>query len=600
MAVQSINETDTLNQGRVKINAILQQSNESSAKVDGYKTELTNGVNEAKQIATTAGEDAVSIATTAGNQANVKADEALANSKTAITTSNSAVSTANQNKQEFDTLRNEFDELVAESGDSNPEIVQARTDTEGIKQSTLATRLNRDFSNRLTTADAIQLFSGAVNTTKMMNFSGKTVGNTASNPHQAFSDFTATNLKKPSGSWNEITQTNYNSLVSRDDSGVSTGSSQSGVIPQQLYKFNVVEAVKALAPTIFTGMSLTESIVFVKQNFVSFSLSIRGKASAPNNKNLKAATYLESTDSYSTQLQSNATEYTDFTNEINDSNFIDSDGLVNVIVYSDSSNGVTASSIDIDYVGLQIIISLNPLTVLSQSGFAKKDDITKEAIGLGNVTDVEQASKSEFDTFVARRDNPNQVTKDQVGLGNVDNYATATQSDAESGTSLLKFMTPRRVFDAIAKWTSDKFVEATGDQTISGTKNFVNEPTVGGKPFTDKYATLTVSSGFSNGMTGWVKFQRINDLIIVSYSISPTNQNGAWVEILAGSKIPSNFKFADTVYGTASISAAGAVGNSMAVVGVSSTNIQFGAYNRSAGSSAFAGQVIGVALNRGR
>ena len=92
----------------------------------------------------------------------------------------------------------------------------------------------------------------------------------------------------------------------------------------------------------------------------------------------------------------------------------------------------------------------------------------------------------------------------------------------------------------------------------------------------------------------------INDLIIVSYSIASPNNSGAWVEILASSKISNNFKFADTVYGTASISAAGAVGNSMAVVGVSSTNIQFGAYNRSSGSSAFAGQVIGVALNRVR
>ena len=51
------------------------------------------------------------------------------NAKTAITIAGNAVSTANNNKQEFDTLRNDFDQLVAEAGDSNPEIVQARTDT---------------------------------------------------------------------------------------------------------------------------------------------------------------------------------------------------------------------------------------------------------------------------------------------------------------------------------------------------------------------------------------------------------------------------------------------------------------------------------------
>ena len=46
------------------------------------------------------------------------------NAKTAITIAGNAVSTANNNKQEFDTLRNDFDQLVAEAGDSNPEIVK--------------------------------------------------------------------------------------------------------------------------------------------------------------------------------------------------------------------------------------------------------------------------------------------------------------------------------------------------------------------------------------------------------------------------------------------------------------------------------------------
>ena len=76
--------------------------------------------------------------------------------------SNQAIGRANQNKQEFDALRNDFDDLVAESGDSNPEIVQARTDSQGVKQNTLQNRLQADFSSRLTNADAIQLFSGPV------------------------------------------------------------------------------------------------------------------------------------------------------------------------------------------------------------------------------------------------------------------------------------------------------------------------------------------------------------------------------------------------------------------------------------------------------
>ena len=430
MAVTPILETDTMNQGRIKINQILEQSNSSIQTVEGYNQVLQQGITEAKQIATGAGAEAVQIATDATASIKATANQANANSQTAINRANDAVSTANQNKQEFDQLRNDFDDLVAEAGDSNPEIVQARTDTTGVKQTTLANRLTVDFADRMTKADGIELFSGQTNVKKMMDFAGKTAGNTATNPHQAYSDFTAKSLKKPSDSWNEVAQTDYNKLASRDDRGVSTGSSASGVIPQQLYKLNAVEAVKSLAPQLFEGLSAEESVQFVKNNFVSLVLTFRGKASSPNNKNLKLSTYLESTDSWTTQGQESATEYTDLMVQINDANFIDSNGFVYVISYSDMTNGVTASSIDVDYVGVAVEVSINALDILDKGGFAK---------------DSEVAGKSEFDEHISDTQNPHSVTKAQVGLGNVPNYATATDAEALTGTATNKLITPKNL-----------------------------------------------------------------------------------------------------------------------------------------------------------
>ena len=97
----------------------------------------------------------------------------MANSQTAINTSNQAVSTANNNKQEFDALRNDFDKLVGEAGDSNPEIVQARTDTQGVTQPTLATRLQVDFNDRMTKSEGVSLLSGTTNVKIPMDFTGK-------------------------------------------------------------------------------------------------------------------------------------------------------------------------------------------------------------------------------------------------------------------------------------------------------------------------------------------------------------------------------------------------------------------------------------------
>jgi F0F1-type ATP synthase membrane subunit b/b' len=512
-----IKETDTLNQGRIKINAAIDLANESSDKVDGYKDTLDKGVTDAKKIASDAGNEAKQIATEAGTQANVKADKAVADSNTAVNTANQALSRANQNKQEFDALENEFQDLVAESGDSNPEIVQARTDTQGIKQTTLQSRLTKDFSERMTTADAVQMFSGPINTPKMMDFSGKTAGNTSSNPHAAYSDYTATSLKKPSASWNEMSQDNYNKLAGRDDSGVSTGSTQNGVIPQQRGYFNILETVKQLAPNIFNGLDTGESVKYIKDNFISFSLSIRAKASSPNNKVLKVAAFLESTDSYSTQIQETALDYEDFKIDINDSNFINSAGELNILIYSDSSNGVTSSLIDVDYFGVQLTISLNPLSVLESSGFAKKEYVDSEVNPL--------ATKEALSTHVDNKQNPHDTNKTHVGLGLVENYGVATQEEAESGSATNKYMTPLRVFQAISKWVQGKFVNKTGDEDVDGVKNFTSVPQINNIPIAidrgTAYKEITLNSSIhANIKGGFIRLWRTGNIVVVGVSLS--------------------------------------------------------------------------------
>lgn len=595
---EQIKETDTLNQGRIKINAAIDLANESSEKVDSYKATLDKGVVDAKKIATDAGEDAKKIATEAGNQANQKADKAIADSATSVTMANNAMSRANQNKQEFDALENEFQDLVAESGDSNPEIVQARTDSQGIKQTTLQSRLTKDFSERMTTADAVQMFSGPINTAKMMDLSGKTAGNTSNNPHSAYSDNTATSLKKPSAVWNEMSQDNYNKLAGRDDSGVSTGATQNSVIPQQRDQFDILETVKQLAPNIFTNMDTADAVKFVKDNFVSFSLSVRGKASSPNNKILKVATFLESADSYTTQIQETATDYSDFKIDINDSNFIGSDGKLNVLVYSDSSNGVTAASIDIDYIGVQLTVSLNPLSVLESSGFVKKEYVNKENVGLSAVDNVQQAPKIEFDTHVSNKKNPHGVTKEQVGLGNVPNYGIATQGEAENGEATDKIMTPLSVKASInknvpkaTKELAEAGIDATTFMTPSSVKQSIDYNTDG---FQDYY----IESGFQNGMSGWVRFERSHDWIACTFSILPPDLSGNWKEILSSAQIPENFKMANAKYTTGVVNHAQYAEASTASV-YFDANLQFGTYIRSnSAAPAFTGFLTGPAKIR--
>ena len=58
--------------------------------------------------------------------------------------------------------------------------------------------------------------------------------------------------------------------------------------------------------------------------------------------------------------------------------------------------------------------------------------VTKAQIGLENVTNVEQASKQEFNAHTTNLNNPHNVTKSQVGLGNVDNVRQASYESVET------------------------------------------------------------------------------------------------------------------------------------------------------------------------
>ncbi|MGT9113289.1 hypothetical protein ACVV5U_02240 [Enterococcus faecalis] len=491
MAIEQIKETDTLNQGRIKINAILDQSNTAVEKINDYQIQLTEGINDAKKIADDAGKEAVQIAEQAGNQANETANQALTNSQTAINTSNQAVSTANNNKQEFDALRNDFEKLVGEAGDSNPEIVQARTDTQGVTQSTLATRLQVDFNDRMTKSEGVSLLSGTTNVKIPMDFTGKTAGNTATNANQYFTDVTAKVLKKPKDTWNEISQSDYNKLVSRDDSGVSSGSTQNGVIPQQLGVFNALEAAKKLIPQNFEGLSQEEAVVLLKDSFVAFTISERVKATSPNNKTIKVSTYIESTDSWTTQIQENAGEYKDLSVQVTDKNFITSDGLIYLISYTDPSNGVTTANLDVDYSAIQLEISINAQDVLAKSGFVREEQLKEHT---------------------ESQDNPHKVTASQVGLGNVKNYGFATDSEASAGTSTTKYMSPKNVADAI----KGQAVTQTGDQEIAGTKDFMNPPKIAGQTvISEKVIAFSAPNTVSVSGTG-VKVIPISQKVITN------------------------------------------------------------------------------------
>lgn len=58
--------------------------------------------------------------------------------------------------------------------------------------------------------------------------------------------------------------------------------------------------------------------------------------------------------------------------------------------------------------------------------------VTKAQVGLSNVDNAKQATKTEFDAHVNNKSNPHGVTPAQIGLGNVDNVKQATKAEFDA------------------------------------------------------------------------------------------------------------------------------------------------------------------------
>lgn len=113
---------------------------------------------------------------------------------------------------------------------------------------------------------------------------------------------------------------------------------------------------------------------------------------------------------------------------------------------------------DVEIDGKPLSEKVTEMSESSDGHASKKDNphsVTKSQVGLGNVTDDKQATKTEFDAHTGSKSNPHGVTKAQVGLGNVDNTADADKKVL----SATKLTTARKINGVSFDGTADITVE---------------------------------------------------------------------------------------------------------------------------------------------
>lgn len=116
---------------------------------------------------------------------------------------------------------------------------------------------------------------------------------------------------------------------------------------------------------------------------------------------------------------------------------------------------------------------------------AAKSYVTKEDVGLSNVTNDEQATKTDFNAHTANKSNPHSVTASQVGA--------YSKTETDSKLAL--------------KANDSEVVHNTGDETIAGKKTFTGDMSVSNLVVTGAISTvndipLTKVTNWNSGWSG--------------------------------------------------------------------------------------------------
>jgi len=195
------------------------------------------------------------------------------------------------------------------------------------------------------------------------NFEGKVSGSVVENPHTikylSTSITNATNLLTPTGNWSGETVSGY-SGVSRLDGNTYLGSNgNNGVISQQLSSFNLIEEIERKVGRI-PGSTVTEKVSWLKNNLGKLTCNWHGNGSSVGGNKANLVRWDAVAGAWTTPpLSHTSASISKLTLTPTISTAIDANGFVHFLAYAEASDGVTASTINTDYVELDIELKSN-------------------------------------------------------------------------------------------------------------------------------------------------------------------------------------------------------------------------------------------------
>lgn len=303
-----------------------------------------------------------------------------------------------------------------------------------------------------------------------MDFKEKVRGSVNENPNILFGLGTTT-LPQPAEMTTEVVQERYTAISEIDGNTVNSSITDNAYFPKFGAKWNLVEHVKKVLGEeyFFTlgATTLAQQVDLLRAKITRLSGNLYAYGHSPNGYKVSMGSWLRTTNAWEPIASHTSDTISKLTIDIDKpmiSNYIDDNGFFYTLVYSDPSDGKTATRVVMDYTNVVFTMGISA----------------------------------------------NEHIKSMIAANHVENLAT--QDEAETGEDNTKTMTPLRVFQSIAQWTKNKFISLTENETVLGIKNFANGLQVGGNDVLSQngvkrlYLNSTQNSSFNAGSATFVRY----------------------------------------------------------------------------------------------
>lgn len=343
-----------------------------------------------------------------------------------------------------------------------------------------------------------------------LDYQNKIAGSVVENPHKATAGFSSV-IPTPIQVTGEVSQNAYNALYALDGDVTSPYTAMNKDMTYFLVQWNVLEALeRELGSKFFIdrGATTTKEKVEIARAILTVinpAFWGYGKSASGNKLNFKIWINNSSWAGTRSHNASSVTKMEYNSTGTSTNNYLSDDGYLYASAYAEPSDGTAPSTVVGDYAQLNLQIEISA----------------------------------------------NDHIESKIAANHIENLAT--QEEAEAGEDNSKIMTPLRVFQAIAKWTKDKFVSKTENETILGVKNFETGLQVDGKNVLSQdgvkrlYINSTTNSSWNAGSATFIRYGDIVT-VFLNFQVRSSGDLGKDANVVAESIVDDIYQPHENFY----------------------------------------------------